>query len=230
MRILVLSDIHGSTTGAMTAMELCGEYEPDLVVLCGDITNFGPHAWANAFLRRIPHPKAAVPGNCDPDDLQRVFNGSGTIDLHRRKEMIGGLPFAGAGGSGHTRAGTLFEVEDDQFMEWLMPLMEQNMVLVTHAPAHGFLDTDRSGSHRGSHSLRTLVDEWNPILMLSGHMHESRGIIRHGGTVFVNPGPARDGYGALVEVTVPETGGSSPLAPADSDAIRASVRADLLKV
>ena len=41
--------------------------------------------------------------------------------------------------------------------------------------------------------------------MLSGHMHEARGMVEQDGTVFVNPGPAKDGFGALVELVPPGT-------------------------
>lgn len=203
MRILVLSDIHGSTTGTMTTLELCQKHTPDLTVVCGDITNFGPHEWAESYLSRIPGRKAAVPGNCDPTDLNEDFDKTGTIDLHRRKETIDGITFGGAGGADYTPFNTLFEFGDDTFSQWLGPLMEENMILVTHAPAYGFLDKSHRGKHKGSQSLRVLVDRWRPILMLSGHMHEARGIERHNGTVFVNPGPAKDGFGALVELKPP---------------------------
>lgn len=203
MRILVLSDIHGSTTGTMTTMQLYQQHKPDLVVVCGDITNFGPHEWAEGFLDRIPGRKVAVPGNCDPTDLNTMFPVTGTIDLHRRKEGIAGITFGGAGGADYTPFNTLFEFGDDTFSLWLDPIMEDNMVLVTHAPAFGILDQNYQGSHRGSQSLRVLVDRWKPILMLSGHMHEARGKERKNGTVFVNPGPAKDGFGAVVELVTP---------------------------
>lgn len=230
MRILVFSDIHGSNTGLMTTLELCQRYEPNLVIVCGDITNFGPMEWGEGFLNRIPYQKAAVPGNCDPIELPEMFKRTGTINLHRRKKSIAGIEFAGAGGADYTPFNTPFEFEDDTFSTWLKPIMDKNMVLVTHAPAYGFLDQSRSGSHRGSHSLRKIVDEWKPILMLSGHMHEARGVEVQGDTVFVNPGPAKDGFGALVELTTPEELGQNSAEEIDWDQIRKSVDVRLLRL
>jgi uncharacterized protein len=243
MRMLVFSDIHGSTTGTMTTMELCQKHKPDLVVICGDITNFDPLEWAEGYLSRIrtlvsdrtesqsPGRVAAVPGNCDPKDLPNIFGRTGIIDLHRRKQEIGGIVFGGAGGADYTPFNTPFEFEDDTFSQWLRPLMEENMIMVTHAPAHGYLDTNYQGSHRGSNSIRAIVDQWRPILMLSGHMHEARGIESHNGTVFVNPGPAKDGFGALVELLTPEELGTGRgTEPIDWKRIRESVEARLLQV
>ena len=203
MRILVLSDVHGTNSGIMTSLELCLRYEPDLTVVCGDITQFGPHSWAEGYLGRIPGKTAAVPGNCDPECLDEAYGRSGTIDLHRRSEVIEGMTFIGAGGADYTPFNTIFEFGDDTFPKWLDPLMRENAILVTHAPAYGFLDTNQTGSHRGSRSLRRIVDRWKPILMLFGHIHEARGVVEHNGTVFVNPGPTKDGFGALVELTTP---------------------------
>ena len=203
MKILVLSDVHGTTTGIMTTLELCQRYEPDLTIICGDITQFGPHTWAEGYLKRISGRKAVVPGNCDPKNLDEVIERSGGINLHRRRETIEGMTFVGAGGADYTPFNTIFEFGDDTFTKWLESLMQENAILVTHAPAHGILDTDHAGNPRGSRSIRRIVDRWRPMLMLSGHMHEARGVVEHSGTVFVNPGPAKDGFGALVELVPP---------------------------
>jgi len=232
MKILVLSDIHGSNTGLMTTLELCQRHQPDLVVICGDITQFGPHEWAEKYLKRIPIQAAALPGNCDPIDLDRTIEESGAINLHRRSEMISGIPFIGAGGADYTPFNTIFEFGDDTFADWLNPILRENAVLVTHAPAYGILDTIHSGKHKGSRGLRTIVDRWKPILMLSGHLHDARGVIEHKGTVFVNPGPAKDGYGALVELTTPEElGYTGEIDPGEDTwkQVKVSVKAQLLQ-
>jgi hypothetical protein len=36
--------------------------------------------------------------------------------------------------------------------------------------------------------------------VLSGHIHEDRGIVEKDGTVFMNPGPAKEGYSGLLEL------------------------------
>lgn len=42
--------------------------------------------------------------------------------------------------------------------------------------------------HVGSVSVRSLIEEKNPLLSLHGHIHESRGAIRLGRTLSINPG------------------------------------------
>jgi len=40
----------------------------------------------------------------------------------------------------------------------------------------------------GSTAVRQLIEEFQPLLALHGHIHESRGINRIGRTVVINPG------------------------------------------
>ena len=214
MKILVFSDIHGTQHGMLTTLELTEKHNPDLVVVCGDITNFGPATWAEKYLERIPAPTLAVPGNCDPIDLDETIEMSRATNLHRKKTNISGITFIGAGGADYTPFNTPFEFGDDTFDSWLLPLMERNAVLVTHAPAYGTVDVRMDGRYCGSVTIHRLMKEWEPMLMLSGHIHEGRGIKKMGKTLCVNPGAAKNGFGALVEFTTPEellvTGGREP--------------------
>lgn len=55
----------------------------------------------------------------------------------------------------------------------------------------------------GSEAVRAVIEKYQPILALHGHIHESRGIVRIGRTVCVNPGSAYgEGilHGALFEL------------------------------
>lgn len=46
------------------------------------------------------------------------------------------------------------------------------------------------GGHIGSSDLLQMVKKNRPRLVISGHVHESPGVMRSDGIVFVNPGPA----------------------------------------
>jgi Icc-related predicted phosphoesterase len=50
----------------------------------------------------------------------------------------------------------------------------------------------------GSKAISDIVEKYKPKLALSGHIHDARGVVEEGGTTFVNPGPAKQGYAALV--------------------------------
>ena len=74
-------------------------------------------------------------------------------------------------------------------------------VLVTHQPARG-TDADRSGDrHCGSDAVFDFVARTQPLLAISGHVHESPAIDRIANTTIVNPGPFCQGCYACIEIT-----------------------------
>jgi Icc-related predicted phosphoesterase len=118
--------------------------------------------------------------------------------MHGECTEIGGMHLAAVGGSNPTIFDTPFELSEENLYSMLRPISKNGMILMTHAPAHGRLDTIPSGLNVGSTGIRRIVDEFSPVLALSGHIHEAIGAVRFGDTLFVNPGPARDGRSALV--------------------------------
>ena len=65
MKILAVADIHGSQYRLNLVLKNVKTYSPDLVVLCGDITQFGPGEIATNFLNQIPTKTFAIPGTED---------------------------------------------------------------------------------------------------------------------------------------------------------------------
>ncbi len=200
MRFLVLSDIHGRDKVAAWANRLAVENDAEAIIILGDITHFGPASWAGEFLPKLVRPIYAIPGNCDPPELVcREIEQHGTL-LHKRKVVIDKNTFIGLGGSNPTIFETPYEMEEDDIMAALRPLMEPSAILVLHAPARGINDTISTGLHVGSDSILELVREFSPKAVLSGHIHEARGLVEKDGTLFLNPGAAKDGFAALIEI------------------------------
>lgn len=54
------------------------------------------------------------------------------------------------------------------------------------------------GKHFGSKLIRRVIDTWQPLLHLGGHIHEGRGMQRLGKTICVNPGAAHEGQAAVI--------------------------------
>lgn len=200
MRFLVLSDIHGRMGVADWANGLAAKNSVDAFIILGDITHFGPGSWAGEFLPRLKLPLYAIPGNCDPAEaVMKEIEKHGTL-LHKKKLKVGGMTFVGLGGSNPTIFETPFEMEEEDIMAALEPLMEPGAVMVVHAPAKGINDTIPNGMHVGSEAILQLVERYRPKVVLSGHIHEARGLVKKDGTLFMNPGAAKDGYAALLEL------------------------------
>lgn len=202
MRLLIISDIHSSNGAIDMVSGDIKEYYPDLLIICGDVTNFGPVSFADEFLDAIPTERLrtlAVPGNCDPPDVLAVLQKRG-IDLHGKSVNIGGFDFVGFGGSNKTPFNTLMEFAEDYIFRTLDNIMVEGAVLVTHVPPRGHLDGSSDGQHFGSKAVTEIVRKYKSRAAISGHIHEARGVIREKDTVFLNPGPAMRGYRALMDL------------------------------
>ena|SRR3989344_6009316 len=54
--------------------------------------------------------------------------------------------------------------------------------------------------HYGSKMARVIINKWQPVLHLGGHIHESYGKDKLGRTILVNPGAAHEGKAAIIEL------------------------------
>ena len=200
MRFLVLADVHGREKVAAWSNRLIERMHLDGVLVLGDITHFGPVPWAGEFLSRLQAPVYAVPGNCDPLGTIGQIEEHATC-LHQRKVMIGERCFGGFGGSNPTVFNTPFEVPEEEIERGLRPIMERGMVLVVHCPPLGHNDLVPSiRKHAGSSAIKKLVDEFRPRAVLSGHIHEARGVHEQDGILYMNPGAAKDSYAGVLEL------------------------------
>lgn len=198
MRILQMSDLHGSQRALKDSRSLIAKHDPDLFLVTGDITNFGPVAYARRLFEGLPTKALGIPGNCDPVDIVPLMESLG-VNLHGRREEFGGQTIVGLGGSSPTPFRTPFEVSEEDLLSSLRSLMVRDAILATHSPPKGHVDVLPWSGHVGSEAVRQVVDEFEPKLVLCGHIHEARGV-EEGQVTYVNPGPASNGYAALVDV------------------------------
>lgn len=82
--------------------------------------------------------------------------------------------------------GKAFQLEAGELAERWEQVPEGVDILVTHSPAQGRLDRTEQGVAAGCPGLRELVDRARPLLHLCGHIHEGRGVLRHGATTTAN--------------------------------------------
>ncbi|MCR9141461.1 MAG: metallophosphoesterase [bacterium] len=135
-----------------------------------------------------------LPGNYDIDLRYTALRDR---DMHQHEKTISGMKFAGYGGApiatsgipeklavGYhekTKDGQLFSEPQDYFEE------QNPDVLLVHNPAYGFFDRVPGIGHVGSQGTRNYLDQYSPLLIVSGHVHEDYGVAMRNGTVFLNP-------------------------------------------
>jgi Icc-related predicted phosphoesterase len=71
---------------------------------------------------------------------------------------------------------------------------------MTHQPPRGLRDRLYNGESSGCASLRLFLEDYQPQLLLCGHIHEDRGEASSGFTRILNVGELARGYAALIEL------------------------------
>ena len=217
MIIVALSDIHGDTSQlGRLADDLIAA---DVVVLAGDLTHFGHGDAAARVVREVRQYSSlvlGVHGNCDHPDVV-TYLGANNLSLHAAHYVVSGLELLGVGGSLPCPGTTPSEFTEDELATFLAEAerdlpTEMPRVLVSHQPPlNTVTDLASIGRHVGSRSVREFIERAQPLVCLTGHIHEGRGIDRIGDTWVVKPGPLRrggyvyasiDAAGGLAEVEI----------------------------
>lgn len=203
MNILLLSDLHGRVEG----LERIAKGR-DVVLLAGDITNFGGIEKAQTILSILESNCSAVlgvVGNCDPPEIREQLQSRGFL-LDERVVEVDNYCIVGAGGTEPASFNRQKEYPNSSFYKVFQKIKpslkkEKPLLFVSHQPPfRTLLDQFAPDRHTGSLAIRTFIEEMQPILAVSGHLHEARGTDKIGKTILVNPGPFKDGYYATAEI------------------------------
>lgn len=205
MKVCVITDIHGHKSSLKKLFDSIDINKFDLLLSCGDITSFGGRNEAKDILDIIPEINFyTVFGNCDTKEVKEYIE-TQKISLHEKEVKIQDYSIGGFGGSNISPFNTPSEYTEEQIKEGLSKLSFKNMILVTHVPPYGTkLDKIGNGKSIGSPSVRKIIEQKNPLVAISGHVHESRAIDTLGHTKILNPGPLKDGYYGIVELNKEE--------------------------
>lgn len=152
-----------------------------------------------------------IPGNDDPWSIDSVLRGCSEINFIDRRAVTvtPGIQVVGLGCSTHTPWNTPREFTEEQIKSALSTVLanrtaDQSLIFDIHIPPYGSgidvcpeLNEDKQvrmgpGGPMlqpvGSHAVRAAIKEYEPVLGLFGHVHESRGFTTIGKTLCVNPG------------------------------------------
>lgn len=207
MKILHLTDIHSKRS---LIEKLANDLkEVDLVLISGDITHFGRTSETEEIISEIQkYNKSiyAVSGNCDYPEVKQFLE-EHSISLDKNKIAVGDFSIMGMGGSLPCPGTTPNEFSEEVFELELLNLyksfngMPNNLILMVHQPPKKTKnDRIKFGLHVGSSAVKKFIEDKQPLLVLSGHIHEGRGVDEIGKTRIVNPGPFKEGNYAIIEI------------------------------
>jgi uncharacterized protein len=199
MKFISISDIHMATRN----LERMGEALRgcDLMILAGDLTNFGgidDTRKVLADVRRVCAKVLALPGNLDQPEVMPFLEREG-IALHGKGIVVDGVGIFGCGGSNISPFHTPIELTEDEIESALRAGYEKvrdirPLVMICHAPPFE-TKCDRlvNGQAVGSAAARRFIEEVKPDICISGHIHESAAEDAIGTTKIFNAGPFKGG-------------------------------------
>ena len=207
MIIINIADIHGNAAPIPDMGDVLSS--ADLILLSGDITHFGGKKEASAIIDQIReyNPNIlAVTGNCDNQDVDSYLDHE-KIQIHGRHIDFDGITVFGAGGSLPCPKPTPNVYTEDEYSDILNSStsgldQDSPKIMVSHNPPINTLnDTIASGPHVGGEITRKVIEEIQPLVCFTGHIHEAAGIDEIGVTKIVNPGPLGTRSYAYLEVS-----------------------------
>ncbi len=198
MKLLVFTDNH-----SLYIEELLAKAKMvDIIISLGDISLMGKHLEEQFKLfNSLGKPFLYIDGNHE-DHLPTkkiCAQYSNIIHMHNRTKVFGNLIIVGHGGGG-------FAQRDDAF-EKIAPLFGEEIkkypvsIFIHHMPPYNteldYLTKYEPQPHRGSKSYREFIDKFQPTYALSGHFHETFGVMQKiGKTTYLNPGDS----GEIIDV------------------------------
>jgi len=206
MKIVSFGDVHMATRNLARMANVMRD--TDLVILSGDLTNFGGREDAAKVIgeaRRACRQVLALPGNLDTAEVIPYLEQEG-VALHGRGVVSDGVGIFGCGGSNITPFNTPTEFTEDEIYATLLSGYGQvrNMrplLMICHPPPFETrCDRIAGGRAVGSTAARRFIEEFKPDACISGHIHESPGVDTIGPTTILNAGPFKDGGYIVVDV------------------------------
>ncbi len=196
---VAVGDIHEHTRNLHRIREIP---KAQGVLVSGDLTNVGGKSTAQLVMDEIqglnPRVYAQI-GNMDTQEVSSYLDELGVNVHNRMVALTKDVYLLGLGYSGPTPFHTPSEVQDKQFEEWLSvhkkkASQARHLIFMTHTPPYGTkTDMLNYGANVGSQAVREFIEEVQPEVCITGHIHEANIEDWLGGTKLINPGPLGNG-------------------------------------
>ena len=208
MKTLLVTDIHGDFE---KLNQIIKRENFDAILCAGDLGDANEYNDYKSNLEKVVEEfnqkdklVKAVPGNMDIEEECVQILRNHRINLHKKIGSFEGFEAVGFGG-GITPFGTPFEPDEKDIRETIEILQKRmksdTKVAVIHQPPKDTEVDIADGNHVGSEEVRQLIENSDFDLMVTGHIHESRGTDKIGETQVVNPGPVLEGCYAIAEIS-----------------------------
>lgn len=176
LKILAAADIHGESKAAKKLAEKAERENVDLVVLCGDITGWSETKNVIKPFKDKHKKVLLLPGNWDSfattDFLAEIY---GVRNIHGYSVKYDDVGFFGAGGAEGPGPGRVTEKEIMNTLKKAHSRLKgiEKKIMVTHM--HPFGSLSEASGVRGSKAITEAIKQFQPKILLHGHIHETAG-------------------------------------------------------
>jgi hypothetical protein len=213
MDIIVVSDLHGDVENLLSYLDKIKELKFDVVVCPGDFTDINaPRGFTQEdvgiliikALKSLKKKIFCVPGNVDTPGVIKILKKEG-VSIHGSGVVFKNFGFYGFGGA-KTPFKTNIEPSENEIhlgLEngWKDVKNAKYKIQVTHNPPHGTkIDVVGGGLNVGSEVVRSFIEEHGPLVAISAHIHEARGIEKLKNTTILNSGKFSEGHFGLINI------------------------------
>ena len=201
MRIYAVAGIHGKSEHMETIYRILDQYQPELMVVPGDMTHFFNWSTVLSQFDSLPVPVLVVRGNTDLKRIEPRIKKAANITLLTQKPLqVKGFSFVGISGTLPLPFANRVCLNEKQRLAALPCPMEPDTVLVVHTPPKGACDRVGKKIHAGSRNLARFIEAASPSLVLCGHVHEDFGLKTLYQSTVVNCTIAGPGSGAIIDL------------------------------
>lgn len=191
MKILAAGDLHGDKKVAKELAERAVKEHVDLVILNGDIVEEGDVEGIVGIFKEKNQKVLILSGNHEmPATTQFLADLYGFTNIHAYSMQIGDIGLFGCGGANMG----LNQLNDKETFYALKSGFErvkklQKKIMVTHMHPANTMIEKFSQFVVGSKGLKKAIDEFQPDILICGHVHEAEGIEEKiGKTTVINVG------------------------------------------
>ncbi len=177
MKFLAFTDLHEDKSMLDELLARATRKDIDFIVCCGDISTFGNGLKYNLTkLNSLGKKVYVVPGNHEegPEFADIIAKFSNFVNIDRSAVLVEDYVFLGYGGGG-------FTLQDAEFRKiarnWYGKYNGKKIFLITHQPPFGTKLDLLGERHVGNKDFTAFILRVKPKLALSGHLHETIGIV-----------------------------------------------------
>ncbi|WP_020590058.1 metallophosphoesterase family protein [Desulfobacter curvatus] len=201
MRIYAVADIHGKPGHMETIYKVLDQYQPELMVVPGDMTHFLNWSTVLSQLDSLPVPVLVIRGNTDLKRIEPRIKKAANITLLTQTPLqIKDFSFVGMSGTLPLPFVNRVGLNEKKKLADLPCPMAPDTVLVVHTPPKGACDRVGKKIHAGSRNLAGFIEAAAPSLVLCGHIHEDAGMETLHESTVVNCAIAGPGSGAIIDL------------------------------